>query len=147
MARSLAADERWRVREGVVIGLQLLGERSFGALTATVSRWVDDQDPLVQRAAVAAICEPRLLRSPEAAGQAVAMCQRATRHLVEVPRGERARPGVRVLRQALGYCWSVAVAASPVTGLPVFAGLDVSDPDVAWLVKENSRKKRLAALL
>ena len=47
----------------------------------------------------------------------------------------------------LGYCWSVAVAADPVTGLAAFAALDASDPDVAWVIAENRKKKRLAALL
>jgi hypothetical protein len=50
---------------------------------------------------------------------------------------------VRVLRQALGYCWSVAVAALPAEG---FARLErwaaADDPDVRWLVRENLRKSR-----
>jgi hypothetical protein len=52
------------------------------------------------------------------------------------------------LRQALGYCWSVAVAADPATGLPRFRTLAAADdPDVAWIVRENSRKARLANVL
>ena len=55
---------------------------------------------------------------------------------------------MRTLRQALGYCWSVAVAADPEHGLPRFLALSASpDPDVAWVVRENRRKARLARLL
>lgn len=146
-AHECAGDERWRVREGVAIGLQHLGARSFAAFASTVRRWADDADPLVQRAAVAAVCEPRLLRSSDRAAVAVDICRRATRHLVALPLARRREPAARTLRQALGYGWSVAVAAEPSAGLPAFLALDASDPDVAWIVAQNRRKKRLAVLL
>src|SRR5699024_2778064 len=52
-ARLLATDQRWRVREGVAIGLQLLADEAPAALAPTVLAWADDPDPLVQRAAAA----------------------------------------------------------------------------------------------
>ncbi|MGK9149473.1 HEAT repeat domain-containing protein [Plantibacter flavus] len=147
LARALATDERWRVREGVVIGLQLLGDRDLAALRTIVLDWVDDVDPLVQRAAIAAICEPRLLSSPETAALALDACRRATAHLAALAPEARRRPAARTLRQSLGYCWSVAVAADVDAGVPVFLGLDDADPDITWIVRENRRKKRLAAVL
>jgi hypothetical protein len=55
---------------------------------------------------------------------------------------------VRTLRQALGYGWSVVVAADPADGLPVFARWEASpDPDVGWLVRENHKKARLRRVL
>jgi len=52
------------------------------------------------------------------------------------------------LRQALGYCWSVAVAADLGGGLPNFRALQQhGDPDVQWIVRENTKKSRLARLL
>lgn len=146
-ARALAQDERWRVREGVVIGLQLLGDAAPPALASVVARWIEDPAPLVQRAAIAAICEPRLLRTPEAAALAIAACARATRTLAETPSADRRRTDVRTLRQALGYCWSVAIAAAPAAGLSAFRSLDTADPDIDWVAKENRKKKRLAVLL
>lgn len=146
-ARNLAADDRWRVREGVAIGLQLLGDSDPKALWSLVLAWADDADPLVQRAAAAAICEPRLLRTSQAARVAIEVCRRTTAHLVRLPTTERRNPAARTLRKSLGYCWSVAVAADPGEGLAAFEALDVSDPDVAWIVVQNRRKKRLASLL
>ena len=146
-AHECAGDERWRVREGAAIGLQHLADRSFAAFGSITRRWVDDPDPLVQRAAVAAVCEPRLLRSPDRAAAAVDVCRRATLHLVALTPERRRQPDARTLRQALGYGWSVAVAADPTAGLPAFLDLDTADPDVAWIVTQNRRKKRLAALL
>lgn len=146
-ARTLATDERWRVREGVVIGLQLLGDESPDALISIVRAWADDPDLYVQRAATAAICEPRLLHTGSAAGTAIDICRRTTRHLSDLPRERRAEPAARNLRQALGYCWSIAVAADPETGLIAFRELPTDDRDVAWIVKENLRKKRLSTLI
>lgn len=142
-----ASDGRWRVREGVAMGLQLLGDRDFARLTEIVTGWAESNDPLVQRAAVAAICEPRLLRSPASAAVPVGVCRRATELLARRSLSERRDAGVRTLRQALGYGWSVAIAAEPASGLPVFLALDASDADVAWIVAENRKKKRLSVLL
>lgn len=146
-ARTLATDERWRVREGVVIGLQLLGDESPDALIAIVRAWADDPDLYVERAATAAICEPRLLRSAAAAAAALDICRRTTRHLTDLPRERRSEPAARNLRQALGYCWSIAVAADPEPGLAAFRELSSEDPDVAWIMKENLRKKRLSSII
>jgi len=146
-ARTLASDERWRVREGVAIGLQMLGDHAFAHVERIVLDWVDDPDPLVQRAAVATICEPRLLGTPEAAAVAIRACRRATDRLSAMPTQRRKAPDARTLRQALGYCWSVAVAADPAAGMPAFRHLDSDDPDIAWIVNQNLRKKRLSRLL
>lgn len=145
--RSLATDERWRVREGVAIGLQRLGDVDADALHAIVGEWADDADPLVQRAAAAAICEPRLLRTPTRAAVAIDVCRRTTANLARRPRAQRRDPSLRVLRQALGYCWSVAIAADPAPGLRAFHDLDDSDPDIAWVVAQNLKKKRLTRLI
>jgi hypothetical protein len=53
-------------------------------------------------------------------------------------------PDVRVLRQALGYGWSAAIAADTRLGIPVFEPwLTDPDPDVRWIVTQNLRKSRL----
>lgn len=143
----LSKDGRWRVREAVATGLQRLGDHDFPALERIVLDWADDEHPLVRRAAVAAICEPRLLHTHEAAATAVEVCRRCTAGLVAHPADERKHADVRTLRQSLGYCWSVAVAADPEPGLAAFAALDQTDPDVAWIVRENRGKKRLSRVL
>ncbi len=146
--RGHASDARWRVREAVAMALQRVGDADPPRLRALVLAWVDDPDPLVQRAATAGICEPRLLSRPEDAALAVEVCARATEGLAARPASARRNPAVRTLRQVLGYCWSVAVAADPAAGLPRFRTLEASpDGDVAWIVRENRRKARLARLL
>jgi hypothetical protein len=143
-----AGDSRWRVREAVAMALQRLGDADFARLQEIVEAWSADEGPLVMRAAIAAVCEPRLLRSREAAAVALSSCDRVTTALAGLPVGARKDPDVRTLRQALGYCWSVATAADPEAGLARFQALGgVDDPDVRWIVKQNSRKARLARYL
>jgi hypothetical protein len=142
-----AADPRWRVREAVAMALQRLGDTDLPRLVDLVGRWSADGSPLVQRAAIAAICEPRLLKTPDSVKCAIRACAQTTTALAARTDGERRDPDVKVLRQALGYCWSVAVAADPAIGLPAFRALNGVDRDIAWIVRENSRKARLAKLL
>ena len=142
-----AADASWRVREAAAMAAQRIGDSAPDRLVDLVRTWTDDADPLVVRAGVAAICEPRLLGSPAMAHAALTACRRATEHLRQVDARRRRDPDVRVLRQGLAYCWSVAVAADPAAGLPLFAALPLDDADVAWVVAQNRRKQRLARLL
>jgi hypothetical protein len=135
--RSRAGDERWRVREAVAMALQRWGDDDLPAMLDEIETWT--ATPLERRAAVAAAAEPRLLRSPAAVERALALLERATSSLAAEPN--------RVLRQALGYAWSVVVAADPEHGLPRFARLEASDDrDVKWIVRENLRKARLKRL-
>lgn len=148
LLRARAADESWRVREAAAMALQRIGDDDPATLRVLVSDWVADPDPLVRRAAVAAVCEPRLLRDPATAAAALDACAATTDSVATLPAAARRDPGVRTLRQALGYCWSVAVAGDPGAGLPRFAALRASDdPDVAWVVRENEKKARLRRLL
>lgn len=140
--RTLAADPRWRVREGVAMALQRLGDADLARMQNVTDDW-SGGSPLVQRAAIAGECEPRLLRLPGAAAHAVALLDRVTRTLVATT--DRRSSEVRTLRQALGYCWSVAVAADPATGFPALdAWASSPDGDVRWVLRTNVRKARMA---
>ena len=142
--RVLAEDDRWRVREGVAMALQRLGDADMPALWALTEQWLDD-GPLVQRAIAAGICEPRLLRAPEDAAKAVEVLELITASVEGTDPASRRAEQFRVLRQGLGYCWSVAVAAWPATGFPRLERWAASqDKDVRWIMRENLRKARLA---
>src|SRR5690348_9500770 len=60
----LASDPRWRVREGVAMALQRIGRDDMAGLLAVMDRWADD-GAFVQRAAVAGLCEPAILKRNE----------------------------------------------------------------------------------
>lgn len=142
--RRVASDPRWRVREAVAMALQTWGDSDMSALLDAMLFW-SDGTLLEQRAAAAALAEPRLLRRTEHAERVLDILDAITTSVVS--RSERKTEDFRILRQGLGYCWSVAVAALPDVGRGrMERWLRSSDPDVRWIMRENLRKKRLARL-
>jgi hypothetical protein len=143
--RGHADDARWRVREAVAMALQRWGDVDLPAMVAEAERWTGGSR-LEQRAAAAGTCEPRLLADAAIARRAIALLDGITATLPGAP--DRRTDAFRTLRRALGYCWSVAIAADPVDGLAALARWRRDpDPDVAWVVRENLGKARLRRVL
>jgi hypothetical protein len=142
--RRLANDPRWRIREAVAMALQAWGDVDLAGLVAEMETWAGGS-PLEGRAAMAALCEPRLLRASATVARVIAILDRLTASVRNT--ADSRAEDVRVLRQALGYGWSVAVAADPATGLPAFERwLGAANADVQWIVRQNLGKSRLARL-
>ena len=142
--RVYAEDPRWRVREGVAMALQRLGDADTGRMFALAWGWVDGGS-YVKRAVVAGIAEPRLLKTADAAAEAVAVVDQVTAQFAAS--GDRRTEGSRALRQALAYCWSVVAAADPARGTACLEHWAASpDPDIRWIVRENLKKARLIRL-
>jgi hypothetical protein len=142
--RYLANDPRWRVREGVAMALQRLGDADMPALLRAMEDWAGGS-PLERRAAVAALCEPRLLRDPAHARAALVIVDRITASLLG--EDDRRGPPFLALRQALGYGWSVVVVALGAEGQRAFERwCAVDDRDIRWLVRQNLTKDRLQRL-
>jgi len=144
LLRACATDPRWRMHEGVAMALQRLGDADMPRLLAVTSEWAGGS-PLEQRAAAAALCEPRLLRQPEHARATLQILDRITTLILG--QSERRSPEFQALRQGLGYCWSVAVAALPAEGKPLMEKwLASPDKDIAWIMRENLKKNRLVRM-
>jgi HEAT repeat protein len=142
--KELAEDPRWRVREGVAIALQRFGRAGMPGLIAEMEAW-SKAGPLVQRAAAAAVCEPSLLKKPDEVKRVLQILDHITRSMAATR--ERTHESFHVLRQAMGYCWSVAAAANPEAARPLLEKwLRSSDPDIAWVMKSNLGKARMSAL-
>jgi hypothetical protein len=139
--RTYAGDGRWRIREAVAMALQKYGTGDIQGLLAEMRNWMDGS-LLEQRAVVAALCEPALLRDAAVAGEVLAILDEITTALSRA--GQRKSDDFRVLRQALAYGWSVAAAAEMVAGKAAMERwFTCQDPDVRWLMRENLKKKRL----
>jgi hypothetical protein len=142
--RRQASDPRWRIREGVAMALQRLGDADMDRLIDLARGWAGGS-PLEMRAAAAGLCEPRLLARKEHTLKVLRLLDRITASMTEVE--DRKSVGFQALRKGLGYCWSVAVAALPDEGkAKMERWLKVDDRDVIWVMKENLRKNRLARL-
>lgn len=103
----------WRAREAAAMAVQAIGDTDPELFRAIIEQWARSAHPLTLRAAAAGICEPRLLKDKTNAVLAVRVCRDATEWIVSQPADSRREADTRTLRQALGYCWSVAVAADP----------------------------------
>jgi hypothetical protein len=142
--RSYANDLRWRMREGVVLALQYLGAADMPALLDLMEPW-SRGNPFEQRAAAAALCEPKLLTEREHAERVLATLDAITRSLNQST--DRKSEAFQALRKGLGYCWSVAVVAAPEPGKRMIERwLSTSDSDIGWIMRENLAKHRLVRM-
>lgn len=136
--RAAANDERWRVREAAAMALQRLGDDDPGRLAAVALAWAKGT-PWEARCAVAAVAEPRLLRTQAAVGAALAVLERATDAL--------AASHDPVLAKGLAYAWSVIAAADLDRVRPAMERrLASPDPVVARALRANLTKARLRRL-
>jgi len=134
------------VREGVAIALQRLGRESMPKLMAEMRVW-SRGDWYVQRAVVAGLCEPALLKNNRDVVEVLATLDQITRGLSLAAPSDRRNDGFQVLRQALGYGWSVAAAAAPQNAKPYLEKwIRSQDKDVAWVMKANLGKSRIEDL-
>lgn len=141
---TLASDPRWRVREGVAIGLQRFGHEDMSRLLKLMKAWAGE-DAYVQRAVVAGLCEPPLLKKRTDAVAVLRILDQITRSLASST--NRRGDGFRALRQTLGYGWSVAAAAAPEDAVRYFEKwIRSEDKDVVWVMNSNLSKNRMARL-
>jgi hypothetical protein len=142
--RMHASDPRWRIREAVAMALQRFGDVSMDQLIAAMREW-SKGTPLEQRAAVAALCEPRLLGQAKHARAVLQILDRITASFKRTD--NRRSADFQVLRKGLGYCWSVAVVGLPDEGKTLMEKwLTSDDKDTQWIMRENLKKTRLARL-
>ncbi len=138
--RAFAVHPSWRIREAVAMGIQEIAEGRMDEVMAALRPWVDG-NALERRAVVAALCEPKLLKDASVTAAVLRILGMITE---ELARADRLTDGQVALRKALGYGWSVAVAASPVVGKAAFEAMAVSPgKHIQWIVRENLKKNRL----
>jgi hypothetical protein len=142
--RRCASDPRWRIREAVATALQRLGDVNMEWLIAAMRDW-GQGTPLEQRAAAAALCEPRLLGQAQAARATLEILDQITAGIEQA--ANRRSEDFLALRKGLGYCWSVAVVALPAEGKALMEKwLVKSDKDIRWIMRENLKKARLVRM-
>jgi hypothetical protein len=142
--RRYASDRRWRIREGVAMALQYAGATDMPALLDEMEMW-SHGNLLEQRAAAAALCEPKLLKSESEVVRVLQILDAITAAIPQV--SNRKSEEFIALRKGLGYCWSIAVAAAPEAGKAALARwLTSSDPDIRWIMRENLAKNRLVRM-
>ena len=144
LLRGLASDSRWRIRESVVLALEIWGESNPILLFNEMDHWMGG-NLFEIRAAICALCHPKFLKSEEKAIQTLKYLDLIMSKLQENP--SRSTEDFRVLRLAMGYCWSVAAAAFPTLGKGMMERwVDTKDKDLLWIIKSNLNKNRLSRM-
>jgi 3-methyladenine DNA glycosylase AlkC len=142
--RKCASDPRWRVREGVAMALQRLGDTDMNKLLSEMEKW-SGGNFLEMRAAAASLCEPRLLKQKDHAKKTLELLDRVTASILTAT--NRNTDEFMALKKGMGYCWSVAIAANPAAGKPLMEHWFLTtDKDVRWIMRENLKKNRLARM-
>ncbi|HEY9593916.1 MAG TPA: HEAT repeat domain-containing protein, partial [Spirochaetia bacterium] len=143
--RAAASDPRWRVREAVAMALQLVGEADVEALKGICDDWMQNASLLEMRAIAAGLAHPPLLGDAAFAAYCIETARTILAAVTRVDRAARRDDAFRVLRQGMGYALSVFVVAAPAEGFVLMRKLAaVRDPDIAWIIRENLKKKRIA---
>jgi hypothetical protein len=139
--RQFASDQRWRIREAVAMALQRIGDADISFLLKEMKEW-STGNPFEKRAAIAALCEPRLLTSGEVSSSVLDILDDVTSSIMNFE--DSRSKAFEVLKKGLAYCWSVAVAACPEKGKNLFEKwVGSKDKNVIWIMKQNLKKKRL----
>jgi hypothetical protein len=141
--RLFASDSRWRIREGVAMAIQRIGDADI-TLALREAEELSHGNFLEKRAAAAAMCEPRLLKKEAIAIAVLDMLDDITALIVGFKGKDEA---FDVLKKGLAYCWSVAAAACPEKGKKLIEKwLRSEDKNVVWIMKENLKKNRLTKM-
>ena len=143
--KTAASDPRWRVREAAAMALQQIGEQDLEALKSIVTDWLPDASTLEMRAIAAGLAHPPILSNADFAAFCLETARGILASISRTDAKARRNDSFRVLRQGMGYALSVFVAKSPVTGFTLMRKTAaVRDADLAWIVRENLKKKRLS---
>jgi hypothetical protein len=143
LIRRAAEDRRWRLREAAAQAMQRAAPADPEGTRALLEEWAAVGSWLLCRAVAAGTADPPLLRDPAWAAAALRWHEVILARLAAAE--DRRDAGFKVLRQGLGFSLSVVVAAAPERG---FALLDrllpTADRDLAWVLRSNLGKARLA---
>ena len=136
-------DPRWRMREGVAMAFQRIGEKDFGQLKTWFGEWIGEANSLERRAFVAALAHPPLLKNRENALFCLKLTERILDDLAHGLPASNSEDA-RVLSKGLEYAISVFVEKAPEEGFALlrkFAVLD--DKQLKKIIKSNLGKSRL----
>ena len=133
--KKLANDGRWRMKEAVAFGFQLIGAHDFGELKKIFSDWIIESNNLEKRAILVSLAHPPLLNNAN-----IEFCfKMADTVLKEMDREN----DFEVLRKGLEFTISVFVAANPKMGFSFIKRWIGKDKVIDKIMKENLKKNRL----
>jgi len=124
----------------VAMGIQKISADNIEKTLENIEPWIDGNF-LEQRAVVAGLCEPKLLKNELIDIKILKILERITRN---INHNNKLSDQEVSLRKTLGYGWSVVIVSTPEKGKSCFEKLfQLSGKHVNWILKENLKKNRL----
>lgn len=133
--KRLANDGRWRMREAVAFGFQIIGENNFGELRDIFSDWIEKSNNLEKRAILVSLAHPPFLNEDNAE-----FCFEISDIVLNHMDREH---NFDVLRKGLEFTISVFAAANPKLGFRFIKKWIGKEKIIDKIMKENLKKNRL----
>ena len=130
-----ANDRRWRMREAVAFGFQLIGENDFKELKTIFSEWIKKSNNLEKRAMLVSLAHPKFLNEENAK-----YCFDIAEIVLKQMDTEN---NFDVLRKGLEFTISVFTAANPNYGFSFIKKNIGKNKTIDRIMKENLKKNRL----
>ncbi len=133
--KRLANDGRWRMREAVAFGFQIIGEHDFNELRTIFSEWIDEANNLEKRAILVSLAHPPFLNE----GRTKFCFEITDVILMQIDNGEY----FDVLKKGLEFTISVFVAVNPTLGFPFMRKWIGKCKLIDKILEKNLKKNRL----
>lgn len=133
--KKLANDGRWRIRESVAFGFQIIGEHDFNELKTIFLEWIKNSNNLEKRAILVSLAHPKILDEKRSK-----FCFEITDVILSQMDKEN---NFSVLRRGLEFTISVFAAANPKLGFSFIKKWMGKDKIIDKIMKENLKKNRL----
>ncbi|MBN1756885.1 MAG: hypothetical protein JW863_01120 [Chitinispirillaceae bacterium] len=134
--KRLAGDGRWRMREAVAFGFQIIGEHDFSILRTIFSEWITTADNLEQRAILVALAHPPILDEA-----AVSFCFEIADQILH---RMDTTVNFSILKKGLEFTISVFAAADPEAGFRFIRKWIGVNRIIDGILEKNLTKKRLS---
>jgi hypothetical protein len=134
--KQLANDGRWRMREAVAFGFQLIGEDDFNELKTIFSQWIKKSNNFEKRAMLVALAHPKFLNEENS---------KFCFEIAEIVLKEMDRENnFDVLRKGLEFTISVFASANLKSGFNFMKRWIGKDKVIDKIIRENLKKNRVA---
>lgn len=133
--KNSANDGRWRMREAVAFGFQIIGENDFDEMKRIFSDWIKKSNNFEKRAILVSLAHPPILNEYNAE-----FCFDITDIILKQLNNDI---GFEVLKKGLDFTISVFAAANPKTGFRFIEKWIGKDKVIDKIMKENLKKNRL----
>jgi hypothetical protein len=143
--KTVATDGRWRIREAVAMAIQEIMDAHAEKILDKLIKWADEDNWLIQRALVAGLAEPRIIKSRKIAEISLEIHKKIIAKVAEET--DTKNTDRQVLIKGLCYTLSVIITGTEDEGFRYLEDLmKIKNAVIRKIIRENLKKNRLKRL-